>query len=114
MSKDNTSLYLDEDVVEQARELDDWESLSALANTLLSAYITGEITLSETGNSDGNTGANTGDELDSLRRRLDDVEDRLDDFEDNGKSLLHDAVRQVNKLDDRVSRLEDLAPDDTP
>lgn len=107
--KKSFNLYLTEETVERAVELDDWQGPSELVETLVSGYLSGDI---EVGEHEVRTSAHDSEhssELDSLKERLSDAEGRLDDFEEDGVSRLNSLRADVEKLDDRVEKLENMA-----
>lgn len=107
--KDSMNLYLTRENVENAVELDDWKGPSDLVETLVSAYLDGEIDLDDY---EVPTGAHDGahsSELDSLEDRMDRFDDRAERAFDARDDRLDSLRGDVEDLRDRVEKLEDHA-----
>lgn len=107
--KDSFNLYLETSTVEDAEELDDFDSFSKCVETLVSAYLSGEIDLE---NYEVPTGAHQyahSSELDSLEGRMDEFEERAQAAFDGRDDRLDSLREDVEDLRDRVSSLENVA-----
>jgi len=113
--KDATNLYLRTDDLENAVENGEWKGPSHLVNTLVSAYLNGNIDVS----ADGETSsAHTGDHTSAhpTDDRIERLEERMDTFVDEAKPAVNENAqkakslrREVEKLKDRVEQLENIA-----
>jgi hypothetical protein len=103
------NVYLETSTVEDAKELDDFDSFSECVETLVSAYLAGEIALSETGTQAVHNDGTQGSELDALQERMDEFEQRAQVAFDERDERLDSLRRDVEELRDLVSHLEDVA-----
>jgi hypothetical protein len=107
--KDSFNLYLETSTVKNAKELDDFDSFSECVETLVSAYLSGEIDIDEYEVPTGDhTGAHSS-ELDSLEERMDEFEERAQVAFDGRDDRLDSLREDVEDLRDRVSSLENVA-----
>jgi len=108
--KKSYNVYLETSVADDAKELDEFESFSSMVETLVSAYLRGDIDVAEN-SVDHSVDRSEHQELKSLEERITLVEDRLDAFENEGQETLDTHTDAIQVLQERMDGLEEYVPE---